>query len=390
MYLIQVNLYLSLFYGFYWFFLRKETFYTLNRAYLLGSVILSFGIPFWYSEYLQTFFITQQMNQVFYSSIVLDSVEIQPQTPSDTFTFWDFFKGIYFSGLVFFLSKLIFNFWKLNKVLKADNEAITKNSAFSFFGYIFVDKSIPNRKTILAHEQVHAQQLHSFDVIFFELLSIVCWLNPVSYFYKKTIKNIHEFIADEIASQKEASKADYALLLLSQEFGVPISSQNLTHQFFNQLTLKQRIEMLQKPRSKQTALLKYGFIVPLFILMLMMASASIAQKSKSSSQDNTIYTTVHENPQYKGGFNELFAFISKEIKYPAEAVQKKINGKVYLKFVVEKDGSVSDVSVLKGIGGGCNEEAKRVILATSGNWTGGKQNGKPVRVYFTIPIKFTF
>lgn len=429
-YLIQVNLYLLFFYGFYYILLKKETFFSLNRAYLVGSSVLSFGIPFWYSEYIQSFVFTQQMNDIIYSSPQLNSIEIRIQPQANPITLFDVLKCIYFSCFVFFFLRLLFNFWELRKRLLSDNQELREGKAFSFFKFVFVDKDLQNRETILAHEYVHIRQLHSFDVILFEIIGAVCWFNPVAYHYKKAIKNIHEFIADEIASKHEASKADYAMLLFSQQFGLALNPQQLTNQFFSKSTLKTRIEMLQKPRSKRTALIKYGLTVPLFMLMLVIASASIAKKAELISQakdivnleklsvedknadlddfskklnvtndiiqkkdtlkneDEVFYTNVTENPQYKGGVKELYSFIMKEMKYPTEAHTKKIEGKVFIKFIVEKDGSVSNPSILKGIGGGCDEETMRVVMATSGNWIGGKQNGKPVRVAYTMPIKF--
>lgn len=422
-YLVQLNIYLFLFYGFYWIFLKKETFYNLNRAYLVGSAVLSFGIPFWYSDYIQSLVFTQQINDIIYSSIQLNTIEIRTQPQANPITLFDVLKGIYFSCFIFFFLKLIFNFLELRKRLSSDNQEFRQEKAFSFFKFVFVDKDLQNRETILAHEYVHIRQLHSFDVILFEIIGAVCWFNPIAYYYKKAIKNIHEFIADEIASKHEASKADYAMLLFSQQFGLALNPQQLTNQFFSKSTLKTRIEMLQKPRSKRTALLKYGLTVPLFMLMLVIASASIAKKTTEfpklsmvndlilnsvetpissikiketiptvfkddSLNEDIIFSTVTENPQYKGGIRELYQFLIKEVKYPADARSKNIEGNVFVRFVVEPDGTITNPFVLKGIGGGCDEEAKRVVAATSGNWIGGKQNGKPVRVYYTLPIKF--
>ena len=93
-------------------------------------------------------------------------------------------------------------------------------------------------------------------------IGLFCWFNPVLLAYKKSIREIHEFMADHVAARHEASKAEYAMLLFSQQFGV-IPSQ-LTNHFFDESMLKLRIKMLMKPRSPRTALYKYGFIAPLF------------------------------------------------------------------------------------------------------------------------------
>ena len=89
-----------------------------------------------------------------------------------------------------------------------------------------------------------------------------------------------------------------------------------------------------------------------------------------------------------GGYEGLLAFLRDNIKYPASAREVGISGTVYLSFVIEKDGSVSNITVQRGIGGGCDEEAVRVLKLMP-PWSPGKNNGLPVRVKFTLPVKFT-
>ncbi len=101
-----------------------------------------------------------------------------------------------------------------------------------------------------------------------------------------------------------------------------------------------------------------------------------------------IFTVVESMPQFPGGDAERMKFLQKNIKYPQMARESGIQGTVYVTFVVEPDGSVSDVRILRGIGGGCDEEAMRVINLMP-KWNSGMQRGKPVRVQFNMPIKFT-
>jgi TonB family protein len=520
-YLVQVNLYLVMFYGFYRLLLFDETFYGLNRTYLVGSAILSFGIPFWYSDYVQSFFITQQVNEVFYTMLspAVFGVRASAENP---FTWYDLLKIFYIICTVFLSIKLIFNLLQLKKLLNNNSAHAKQGAGFSFFNFVFVDKDLQKREVVLEHEYVHIRQLHSADVILFELIAVLCWFNPVVYFYKKSIKNIHEFIADDIASRLEPTKADYAMLLFSQQFG--LNPHQLTNNFFHHSTLKRRIEMLQKPRSRKIALLKYGFTAPLFALMLVIASASIARhetikkvenlvkiaakmpvpelqivpfkemifktdtiisgkvisitegtpiigvtvsvkgkneivftdkqgnyRIEASSDDeltfsnvgfelNTVpvtdkkiinvslisekypnlpstienytktsnalhevvvvgytkegktyneevFTTVDENPTFPGGIKEMYKFITQNLRYPTAAQRANTQGKVFVKFIVRKDGSTSDMTVLKGIGNGCDEETVRVI-GMMPKWNAGKQNGVPVNVFFTMPVSF--
>jgi protein TonB len=101
-----------------------------------------------------------------------------------------------------------------------------------------------------------------------------------------------------------------------------------------------------------------------------------------------IFTVVEEQPGYPGGEESRIAFLQQNIRYPEEAKELGIQGRVFVTFVVEVDGSITDVRVLRGIGGGCDEEAIRVVRAMP-KWVPGKQRGVPVRVQFNLPIKFT-
>ena len=104
-------------------------------------------------------------------------------------------------------------------------------------------------------------------------------------------------------------------------------------------------------------------------------------------EDNTPFTTVEVQPSFMGGNSEMYKFLGKNLKYPTAAQRANIQGKVFLSFIVEKDGSITDIETMKGIGFGCDEEAMRVVKLMP-KWTAGKQNGRNVRVKFTIPVFF--
>ncbi|HPH81316.1 MAG TPA: energy transducer TonB [Flavobacteriales bacterium] len=105
-------------------------------------------------------------------------------------------------------------------------------------------------------------------------------------------------------------------------------------------------------------------------------------------QQQQIFTIVETMPEFPGGEEKLFEYLGKNIKYPAMARENGITGTVYVTFVVEGSGEISDVKKLRGIGGGCDEEAIRVVRSMP-SWKPGKQNGKTVRVQYNLPIKFT-
>ena len=104
-------------------------------------------------------------------------------------------------------------------------------------------------------------------------------------------------------------------------------------------------------------------------------------------QEEEIWLSVEENPEFPGGTAKLLEHVQKNLKYPMMARESDIQGKVFVNFVVEKDGSISNVKVLRGIGGGCDEEAVRVVQSLP-KFKPGKQRGNPVRVSYTLPIVF--
>ncbi|MDB5110244.1 MAG: hypothetical protein JWR67_1358, partial [Mucilaginibacter sp.] len=103
--------------------------------------------------------------------------------------------------------------------------------------------------------------------------------------------------------------------------------------------------------------------------------------------DNNVYESVETEPAFPGGIQEFYNFLSKTIKYPAEMREKKVQGKVYVQFVVEEDGSLSDIKAIRGPGSGSEEEAVKAI-GLSPKWNPGIQNGKTVRVQYTVPVNF--
>ena len=449
-YLLQVNLYLVLFYGFYRLLLRSETFFNLNRGYLVASAALAFFIPLMQSEWVRSWFVTEQVSQTIYTLYDPQIMYIRASaTQAHTMTMGEIMAFCYIIGIILGIARFGGNLVFLGQMMKRKTQGESSKRAFSFFNVLFVSKELKSRSTIMKHEFVHIRQLHSADVMLFELIAIFNWFNPVVYLYKSSIKHIHEFIADEVASRNETSKAEYAMLLFQEQFGVQAIP--LTNNFFNQSLLKLRIKMLHKTRSTQTALMKYGLIAPLFMLMIVVSSATLATKpieqieelvqevsDKNSSlidsekitlissnteiknrekgnpkdpnldlskaviispalvdevrnytkQDSTeVFNAVEQQAEYPGGMEAFGKYLAKNLKYPAEAQRANKSGKVYVQFIVNTGGSTSNFEVLKSAGFGFDEEALRVISSVP-KWISGKQSGRNVRSRFTVPINF--
>jgi beta-lactamase regulating signal transducer with metallopeptidase domain len=298
LYLLQVNIYLVLFYGLYLLLLRKETFFKLNRLYLVGSALLSLSIPLLKAGWIKDLFVTEKIYQVTQSiGYTINKISFTMPAVTDNGTnhlsrlaptgpdalnasqvFWIVYGLITAIFLLNFLRKL----YLVNRAFKEN----PKYQAFSFFNKVMVDEKLKGRETILDHEMVHVRQWHSADVIFFELFSAFNWFNPIAFTYKKAIRNIHEFIADETAAATLDDKAEYALLLVSNAFGT--QTQKLTNSFYNDSLLKRRLIMLNKDKSKKVAVLKYGLSVPLFAIMVICSSATIEKSVAVQAVVNSI------------------------------------------------------------------------------------------------------
>ncbi|MEA5100311.1 MAG: energy transducer TonB [Bacteroidales bacterium] len=127
----------------------------------------------------------------------------------------------------------------------------------------------------------------------------------------------------------------------------------------------------------------------LFALLIMLCAFSLNVNAQEEVFDNNepIFTVVEDPTEFPGGKDSLNKFISDNIIYPQEALDKGIEGKVYITFVVEKDGSINDIKIIRDIGYGCGEEAKRIVKLMP-KWKPAKQRGKFVRQQFVLPVNF--
>lgn len=123
------------------------------------------------------------------------------------------------------------------------------------------------------------------------------------------------------------------------------------------------------------------------ILIICLKYSANGQNTNPIAKDSNIFVVVEETPQFPGGENARIEYLVKNIMYPENARKTDIQGTVYVTFIIEKDGTISNVKVLRGIGGGCDEESIRVVKNMP-KWIPGKQSGKNVRVQFNMPITF--
>jgi len=407
-YLIESGVSLCLFYGIYWVFLRRDTFFARNRFYLALTIFLSMVFP------LLTISVPQPA-PIYTIETMLDSAVIVPASSFSSPTGHsprNLLSWFYFAGAGFFLLKFLFNTgqiaWLIREygIKREDGVRIVymkKNiSPFSFYNIIFLNRSLTGnnyRGKIIAHEMNHIRNMHTLDLIVFELLTIIQWFNPVAWLYKWSLKEVHEYQADEAVIRGGYNTLNYQELVLSQVFG---------NQFFriahnlNQSLIKKRIVMMTKFKSSKVARYKILLAMPAALLVIALFSFSnnapdhsvrttptlFPDPSINAPQDTTIYPIVDTMPKFQGGDMEKFRrYLTLNLKYPEEAREKKIEGTVYIQCVVTDKGKVDMVRVGRGVDPLLDKEALRVVLSSPG-WEPGIKNGKKVSVAFTFPVAF--
>jgi TonB family protein len=406
-YVLQSSIYLSLLIIIYRLFFKKETFFKLNRFFLLFSIVLSCCIIPITLYFIQSFSKTN-LNTFYLQKIIIHQ-SASNQTSIANFNIITLFFDVYFFILVILLIKLLIQILQILRlyIVSSINSYrptiiyTDDHPPFSFFNLIFINKSIhkDEAEKIILHESIHANQYHSLDILLIEIVCIFYWFNPFIWLYKASFREIHEFLADEGVLNKSYDKKAYQLLLLSVATGI---NDWKPSNKFNSL-IKKRMIMMSKQKSTNASLVKYALVLLLVTFFWVLPSVKIEKSyasnrisiSSSTSFVNAIpqskeeiYKEVDVVPEFEGGQKAMIDFLVNNVKYPDAEKQNGIQGTVYVTFVVETDGSITDVRVLRGVNQSLDNEAVRVIKLMSKKWKAGTHKGKLVRVQFNLPIKF--
>ncbi len=406
----------------YLLFLRRETYFMLNRIYLMAAVLFSLLLPFIHfqansalpSVMLGEVTVTAMRYQNLLQTVTVYGTRLSG-TFEQTIRSIGLIRFIYLSGTAFFLLLFLYRILQIT-LLILHNEGERKNgirivkidrdtTPFSFFNFVFINRNYldnPGMKEMVAHETEHVRQGHSFDVLILELLTISQWFNPFIWLLKRSIRENHEFLADHGVLKPGVSSAAYRLLLLGSSFEQqPVIANN-----FNYSLTKIRIKMITQIKSSKTAALKLslGLMVTAALLMsfafdneryTIQDNTSVNQPTETtvSNQQETkqtkdqVFTIVDQMPEFPGGEYALRTYIGKNIKYPDDAVKTGIQGKVFVNFVINKDGNIVNPKIVRSVSPSIDKEALRVI-GTLPKWTPGKNKGKIVAVSYTVPISF--
>lgn len=460
-FIIESGVSLALLSVIYVLFLRKETFFKINRWFLLGSVLFSIVLPILKFRVFNP------------KPVMLAEVTVTPyRNLLEAITIYSHgFSGsvesaiistnlliyIYLIGIIFFFGRFLFRIIQIlliirrNELQFADGFKMVilkkEMSPFSFLNYVFVSQTLLQNKgydKMISHELEHVKQGHSLDVIILEILTVFQWFNPFMWMLRHAIRENHEYLADQAVLTTGVNRGYYKKLLLDQFVGGQLVIANN----FNTSLIKNRIKMMSKIKSPKYAISKivFGVLVAAALVIAFACeqkesvdtvtpeeqvvkltiqgeklkidgTADDIQKLKSMFSENSgfeivtdslgnvlltkkaedvsktldsdeqVFFIVEEMPEFPGGEMALRTHIANAVKYPVTAQEKGIQGKVYVTFVVGKDGFVKNTSIARGVDPSLDAEALRVVKNLP-KWEPGMQKGVPVNVSYTVPINF--
>jgi TonB family protein len=385
----------------YWFLLRKERQYTKMRFYLVGSTLMALTVPLLELPKLSL----SGKEPTDAGPVEAISLDAMVPTPAADISTWndDLLIWIYItiSGLLLlkFFSSVLYIIYLARKSSYENFNGLNIRKvrnikgSFTFFNWIFlsdeIDKNQQDYDVILKHEKAHGSLGHTHDLMFFEFFKICFWWLPTAWYIIKEIKTIHEYQADAYAL-KSCSVDHYSSILINST--LKSNGLSLASSFHDGLILKRLIAM--KQQVKNVSPWKLGVLSALCASLIMVFACTEQEKDRTnpdlsdqSKMEGDAFTPVEEQPEFDGGMVAFNRYVGKEMNYPLQARQTGVEGRVDVSFVVEKDGSLSDVKVSKGIGAGCDREAERVIQ-NAPSFKPGTQRGKPVRVRMVMPIIF--
>ncbi len=451
-YLLKLNFALMLLYGFYRLVMARDTFFGYRRVALLAILLVSMVVPMLDLQPLLQHNTTAVGMATAYADYVLPVVPVYASSP--TFTWMDGVAMVYWAGVALFSLRFLVQLGSivrqamLTAVTEVDGVRVHRlkkdSSPFSFFGWIFVcpdDHTAEQLCEIMVHEQTHVAQCHSLDILVSELYCVFNWFNPFCYLMKHEIRLNLEYLADEAVLDRGNARKTYQYHLLGLAYHP--ARRDLTNNF-NVLPLKNRIQMMNKRRTKEIGKAKYLLFVPLAAGLLAVSNiemiartvgeevpalAAIAsheaqpgiaeavpQTAGSQSlsaaltevaaapeatalpatdaldqhqkdKGGKVYEVVEDLPSFPGGPSALISYLSSNVKYPTECQAKGIQGRVIVQFIVETDGSITNAHVVRAVDPLLDAEALRVVNGMP-KWTPGKQNGKAVRVKYNVPLSF--
>lgn len=413
-YLLEASICVAITVLFYRIVLSELTFFTLNRVILIGMLMLSFIIPMLSFKLGITYMGTGEITLPEF----LVGKEVAQEAVS--FTWQELVFYTYLAGIVVMTAHLILGFFTSQRLLgksrlmRYQDYWIAVHPKFipaSFFSYILLPDFNPDRseqRQIVLHESVHVRLKHSWDLLLIQFAKIIFWFNPLIYQFERSLREVHEYQADQGVTSTY-SKREYSGLLLQM-----ITGGQGWHFMnnFNQFQTKKRIIMMSKPQSQKREMRRFLLAIPVLAALFFVFSCEITPEEdiegptmmgeskattigpnmdisarKLARDGEEIFDVVEDQPEPPGGMEGWNKYLSQNLTYPAQARSMGVEGTVIVVFVVNSDGTLSDVEILRGIGAGADEEAVRVV-ENAADWTPGSQRGRTINTRMRLPIRF--
>lgn len=426
-YLLKANIILALLYAFYRLFFYRDTFFKWRRAALLGILAVAVLAPLpWTQMWLSTL-PTAHAVGTFTAEVLLPEFIVTPEPSRTGLSLTHLAAWIYGIGVCLLAVRILIQCLAIGQLGRRcprtevngmTIHALPEGEApFSFFRQIFV---CPTGHTpeeldeILVHEQTHARQVHSLDVLAAELACTLGWFNPFVWLWKREVRQNLEYLADQsvLAGGHDRRTYQYHLLGLAYHKAAATIYNN-----FNVLPLKKRIRMMNKQKSKSIGQLKYLLFIPVAALLAAACAGNsepktaivmdkdgtrevvideqtveqmeemAAKQDKVAKGNPEVYDMVEQAPQFPGGPQALMKWLGENVRYPVAAQEAGVQGRVICQFVIQADGTVGETKILRGVSPELDAEALRIVKAMPA-WTPGMQDGQAVNVRYTLPVTF--
>ncbi|NQU88413.1 MAG: hypothetical protein HQ541_21920, partial [Mariniphaga sp.] len=302
-------------------FLRKETFFRLNRVFILASLIFSIVLPFLiFRIYEPEPILLTEITVTPYRNLI-EAVTVYGRDFSGTLEHVILSDNtiiyVYLGLVVFFLGRFLFRISRIFILIiknpienKGDYKLVVLNkeiSPFSFLNYIFVGTNLKNTDgypRMIAHEREHVKQGHSFDILIIEVLTALQWFNPFMWILKRVIRENHEFLADQAVIHSGVNFAQYKKLLLNQFVG----GQLIITNNFNYSLIKTRIKMLSSIQSSRYAIVKliFGIVIAMGLIIAFACEQKEMTELPLANQSESMKLSVIDGKlKIEGSFEEL-------------------------------------------------------------------------------------
>ena len=399
LYIGRSSLYLALFYAFFLLVMRKTTFFRLNRILLLLGTLACFLLPLLRLR-------TAEATPVVLGTLAAASAEADLASPSATSPV-PYLEILYAAGFLATLACTAAAYARMRRTIRKGVQVPQEDGttlvlmdgdipSFSWGRTVVMSrKDAETNPVILQHEKAHIQKRHSLDILLFTVVTLVHWFNPLVWITLSELKLLHEYEADDAVLDKGIDATQYQLLLVRKAVG---EKRFTLANGFQHAKLKNRIDMMLSKPTSPWRRLAWLAILPFLAGTMFLANpvrAKVVPSEMLTAQTPDTTNTVpfalidpECKPTFNGGdANEFAKWVNGQLVYPQVAKDARTQGRVTLSFIIEPDGKVDEVKVLRGVSPELDAEAVRVV-SSSPDWKPGTVNGKPVRVKYLFPIIF--